>query len=272
MIHSALMVAGDKIKHLEKLPILKCDIAMVNLEDGVYDKNVARELICKTLPRLENISCKVLVRVNELDGYGKEDIKAINSLPIDAIRIPKIRTVEDVKLALELIDDDKEVHLSIETSEAFENLTKLKIDSRVTTVYLGILDLLSSLGLPQNIITIDNPTVDYILSKFLIDSKIAGFIPVSFMFQEYENVNQYTKWCEKEKQMGFNAKACLSPKQVDIANSIFKTDNKDIVRAKYIIEQFELHKAKGIIGFSDEKYGFIDEPIYRDALLVVDME
>ncbi len=271
MIHSALMVAGDKIKHLEKLSSLKCDIAMVNLEDGVFDKDAARKLVCETLPKLEDISCKVLVRINELDSCGKEDIKAINSLAIDAVRVPKVRTVEDVQLALDLIADDKEVHLSIETPEAFENITKLKIDPRVTTVYLGILDLFESLGLPQSLIILDNPTVDYILSKFLIDSKIAGFTPVSFMYQEYKDTKTYEKWCQKEKAMGFSAKACLSPAQVDIANSIFKIDEQIVQKAKYIVEQFEIQKANGIVGFSDEKYGFIDEPIYKDALNIVNL-
>ena len=31
MIRSALMVAGDKLKHLQKIPSLECDIAIVNL-------------------------------------------------------------------------------------------------------------------------------------------------------------------------------------------------------------------------------------------------
>jgi len=46
---SYLMVAGDKEKHLDKLNSLKCDIAIINLEDGVFDKNYARELVFKKL-------------------------------------------------------------------------------------------------------------------------------------------------------------------------------------------------------------------------------
>jgi citrate lyase subunit beta/citryl-CoA lyase len=269
MIRSALMVAGDKIKHLQKLPSLQCDIAMVNLEDGVYDKKAARELVSKALPNLENITSKVIVRVNALDECGKEDIMEMNSLPIDAIRVPKIKTLNDVELALDLIAQDKELHLSIETKEAFDNLSKLKIDSRVTTAYLGILDLLESLELSQDMVTLDNPTVEYILSKFLIDCKIAGLTPISFMFQDYKDIKTYKKWCEKEKKMGYGAKSCLSPAQVDMANSVFEIDAKKIEKAKYIVAQFKLQKAKGVVGFSDEKYGFIDEPIYKDALGVL---
>ncbi len=45
------------------------------------------------------------------------------------IRVPKIRSVDDVEQALELIDENIEVHLSIETKEAWLNLGKLAIQS-----------------------------------------------------------------------------------------------------------------------------------------------
>jgi len=53
---------------------------------------------------------------------------------------------------------------------------------------------------------------------------------------------------------------------VDIANNIFGIDQKALNRAMEIKEAFETHAKKGENGFMHEKYGFIDEPIYRDAL------
>lgn len=265
MNNSYLMVAGDKQKHLDKLDILKCDIAMVNLEDGVYDKILARDLVVKNLKDKDN--SKIVVRINSLDSCGKDDIKAINTIKPKAIRVPKINTIDEVKELLNLIDKDIDIHLSIETKEAFKNLEDLKIDKRVTTVYLGILDLLESLELPQNLLTLDNPTIDYILSRFLIGSKIAGFEAVSFVFQEYKNIELFTKWCQKEKSMGFNSKACISPAQVDIVNKIYDVNSEQLSKARYIKEIFETNQQNGITGFSDDRYGFIDEPIYKDALL-----
>ena len=148
MNKSYLIVAGDKKKHLDKLKSLKCDIAIVNLEDGVYDKKYARQLVYENL--LNNkIKNKVVVRVNSLDTCAKEDIKIINKIKPYAIRVPKINTIEDVKKCLELIDENIEVHLSIETAQALQNLSLFKLNKRVTTVYLGILDMLESLKLPE---------------------------------------------------------------------------------------------------------------------------
>jgi citrate lyase subunit beta / citryl-CoA lyase len=270
MNRSFLMVAGDKEKHLKKIVDLKCDVAMVNLEDGVFDKKAALKLIENCYPdglRVNNK--KIVVRVNPLDESGLEEIKVLNKLKPDGIRVAKIRNISDIQIALENIDKAIEVHLSIETKEAFQCLDKLKVDDRVTTVYLGILDLLESLGLPQSLLELNNPTIDYILSDFLVKSKIAGFHPVSFTFQEYKNTEMFTNWCKKVKQIGYTSKSAISPTQVDIINEIFQVDKQQLEKAKYIVERFEKEKLNGCTGFTDDKYGFIDEPIYKDAKLVL---
>ena len=69
--------------------------------------------------------------------------------------------------------------------------------------------------------------------------------------------------------MGFESKACMGPKQVQIANKIFSINEYQIERAKHIKKVFEANSTLGINGFMDEKYGFIDEPIYRDSLLIL---
>lgn len=271
MNRSYLMVAGDKPKHLDKLPVLKCDTAMINLEDGVFDKVGARELLSLRF-KDEGLRIKgkeIVVRINPLDEEGVDDIKAMNPLKPDAIRVPKIQTKEDVQKALELVDEDIDIHLSVETKEALHNLTTLKLHKRVTTVYLGILDMLESLELPQSLLTLNNPTIEYILGKFLVDSKIAGFYPISFTYQHYKNTEEFQQWCNKVKAMGYTAKAVISPTQVDIVNETFKPNEEAIAKAKYIKEIFEENQSKGCTGFSDEKYGFIDEPIYKDAILVL---
>jgi len=211
----------------------------------------------------------IIVRTNPLDEGGTEEITFLNDFSFDAVRVAKVKNQNQIAQALTLLSKDKELHISLETKEAFENLSKLRIDERLTTANLGILDLLTSLGLPQSIVTLNNPTIDYILSKFLVDAKTAGIHPISFMFQEYNDTETFKSWCEHEKMMGFTSKACMGPKQVAIANKVFNYNEDAIIRAKHIKEAFERESAQGNNGFMDAKYGFIDEPIYRDALLVL---
>ena len=69
--------------------------------------------------------------------------------------------------------------------------------------------------------------------------------------------------------MGYESKACISPNQVKRVNKAFKNDSKQIKRARDIVEIFEKNKENGVTGFVDEEYGFIDEPIYKGALALL---
>jgi citrate lyase subunit beta/citryl-CoA lyase len=136
----------------------------------------------------------------------------------------------------------------------------------VKTFYLGILDMFADMGIAQSLIKRDNPTLLYMLSQFLVESLSMDVKPVSFVYQDYKNLDEFKKWVELEKQMGYSSKGCISPKQVEIVNELFSKENDEIKKAKEIVKLFEEHQARGITGFSHDKYGFIDEPIYKGAL------
>jgi len=268
---SNMMLNPLNLKHLNRMDESSADMITLNLEDAIAParKKEALHNIALFLSHMEHSDSFIIVRTNSLNEGGAEEIAFLNDFHFDAIRIAKIKTQTEIAQALALLAEDKELHISLETKEAFENLSHLRIDERLTTANLGILDLLTSLGLPQSIVTLGNPTIDYILSKFLVDAKTAGIHPISFMFQEYDDTQTFKAWCEHEKTMGFDSKACMGPKQVSIANSIFSINKYELERAKHIKKVFEANAKEGINGFMDEKYGFIDEPIYLDSLLIL---
>jgi len=268
---SNMMLNPLRLKHLNRIDSLDADVITLNLEDAIAPSRKKEALfnIALFLSHLENSGSFIVIRTNPLSAGGEEDIAFLNDFGFDAIRIPKVKTQTEVARALTLLSSEKELHISLETKEAFYDLRRLRIDERLTTANLGILDLLSSLGLPQSIVQLGNPTIDHILSKFLVDAKSMGILPVSFMFQEYNDTETFKAWCKREKMMGFTSKACMGPAQVEIANEIFGISDEAIKRAKHIKTLFETNAAIGENGFMDERYGFIDEPIYRDALIVL---
>ena len=265
------MLSTHNVKHLKKIFDIQAECIILNLEDGVSEeaKPKALRLCAYLLSSLPTCKKKLVVRVNALDEGGEDEIRYLASFMPDAFRVPKIRTQEDVQKALSLIGKDSELHLSIETKESWLILKDLRIDKRVNTFYLGILDLLADLELPQSIIEPHNPSIEYILTHFLLTCKAIGVKPVSFVFQDYKDNVSFTKWLEIEKQMGYSAKGCLSPSQVQSTHKVFGFSNAEIQRAKYIVSLFESKIEEGITGFSDEKYGFIDEPIYKGAQAIL---
>jgi citrate lyase subunit beta/citryl-CoA lyase len=269
---SALMLSAHNLKHLLKIESLEADCIMLNLEDGVSaeQKPYALALTAIFLSELQSCDKKLVVRVNALDEGGYDEIAYLNQFRPDAIRVPKIRTAEEVKHVLALLEKEVELHLSIETKEAWANLATLAIDRRVTAFYLGILDLFAAMRLPQSLIAPDNPTMQYILSHFLITTKAVGVKPVSFVYQEYKNMEMFRRWLELEQSMGFTAKGCLSPNQVGAVNEVLADRVAELERAKVIVKLFEMNRDLGITGFVDEEYGFIDEPIYKGALALLE--
>jgi len=265
---SVLMLSCNNIKHLSKIESLEADCIMLNLEDGVSkeEKPFALVLCAIFLSQHTKSKKKLVVRVNALDEGGYEEITYLNQFMPDAIRVPKIKTKKEVNSVLHLLNDNIELHLSIETAAAWNSLNTLAIDTKVTTFYLGILDLFADMGLSQSLISLQNPMVHYILSHFLITSLSIGVKPVSFVFQEFKDLEQFRMWLELEKSMGYSAKACISPGQVSLVNEIFVDKEKELLRARTIVKLFEMHKQEGVTGFVDEEYGFIDEPIYKGAL------
>ena len=268
---SNMMLNPLKLTHLNRMDESEADMITLNLEDAIAPsrKKEALHNIALFLSHMQHANSFIIVRVNPLDEGGAEEIAFLNDFSFDAVRVAKIKTQNQIAQALSLLGEDKELHISLETKEAFQSLSTLRIDERFTTANLGILDLLTSLGLPQSIVTKGNPTIDYILSKFLIDAKTAGIHPISFMFQEYNDTHSFRQWCEREKMMGFESKACMGPKQVAIVNEVFGVDGEALKRAQHIKKRFEEESAKNNHGFMDERYGFIDEPIYKDAPLTL---
>ncbi len=269
---SNMMLNPLNLKHLNRMDESDADMITLNLEDAIAPerKREALENIALFLSHMQHSQSFIVVRTNPIGEGGEEEIAFLNDFAFDAVRVAKVKDQYDIARALTLLDEQKELHISLETKEAFEKLSTLHIDPRLTTANLGILDLLTSLGLPQSLVQPGNPTIDYILSKFLVDAKTAGIHPISFMFQEYNDTKTFRQWCEREKIMGFESKACMGPKQVAIANEVFGVSDEEKIRAQHIKTVFEAHAARGINGFMDETYGiFIDEPIYRDALLVL---
>ena len=55
-----------------------------------------------------------------------------------------------------------------------------------------------------------------------------------------------------------------------LVNKIFVDEEEQIKRAKTIVKLFEMYRDEGITGFVDEEYGFIDEPIYKGALALLE--
>ncbi len=256
---SALMVSGHNIKHLNKIDEIEADTIILNLEDGVpkEKKEIAKIIIGIFLSHYKNPNKELVIRINPLETSGKEEIKFFEKFNINAFRIPKVNSIEDIDDVFFLTD--KDLHISIETKEVFINLQNFT-HPKIKAFYLGIYDLLNELNISHSIINEQNPFIHNLLSHFSLYSNYNNITPIGFVYQQYKDIEGFKNWCLIQKNTGIKGVGCITPAQVEIANKIF---DEDLEFAKTIVERFEKEGPFTIDGL------YVDEPIYKNYLLLL---
>jgi len=252
-----IMISGDNKKHLSKASQIPATI-MLNLEDGVAKENKKEALknIIEFLSK-KSFKQKVIVRVNELDKGGIEEIKELNRFKV-GIRIPKINYMGELNKVFDLTNN--EIHLSVETKEMFLNLKEFKLP-QIKGFYLGILDLFDELKLSHNLINFDNQMIHKLLIDFSLNCRYLDIKGIGFVYQKYKDLEGFKKWCEIQKQYGIEGVGCITPNQIEIANQIFIKE--DLEYAKMIVERFEKEGVFTLNGL------YVDEPIYKNYKMLL---
>jgi len=251
-----IMISGHNEKHLSKVEQIN-GIVMLNLEDGVpKDK---KEIALKNVTNLlkNTIKKEIVIRINDLDESGLNEIVELNKFNFP-IRIPKVNNLKELDRVFDLTSN--EIHLSIETKEAFFNMKNLK-HPQITTFYLGILDLFDELKLNHSLITFDNQMVHKILIDFSLMCRYIEVTPIGFVYQKYKDLEGFKKWCEIQKEYGFVGVGTITPNQLKVANEVFVNEDKEY--AKMIVEKFEKEGPFTIDGL------YVDEPIYKNYLNIL---
>ncbi len=275
---SALIVSGDRVKHLRKVLSRPADVIIFNVEDGVSDekKPFARLLIRKLLLNTDfDGSKEIVVRINPIDSrFFYDDLTELLPALPHGIRLSKVRSPEDVVALDRLISAFEtargiekgfiKIQLSIETPEAVERLTEiLSASERINAVYLGILDLFGELSLPQKFQS--GKLGEFVRESFVFHSRSRGVYPIAPAYQDYKDLEGFEEEAKAEREMGFAGKMCISVKQVDVANRVFSPAEEEIEEAREIVRVYEeaLKEGKGGVAYKGK---FIDQPIYKSAL------
>ena len=103
---STMMLNPLKLHHINKIDNLNADIIVLNLEDGVAPQMKKRALLLAAvfISHLKESKSKIIVRVNPLDEGGEEEIKLLNQVKPDSIRVAKIKDVDDVVMVCLMVE------------------------------------------------------------------------------------------------------------------------------------------------------------------------
>lgn len=299
---SVHFVPADNTKFLNKSLFLGADTIVLDLEDSVKDKHVGRETlhqylesIKSSLPSLARKNTEILVRINPLSGSDdtnwKEDLKVGFMGGVDGFMIPKVESIDELRLLDDLLTNMEKEHsgnngivvpkvllpIATETPMAVLNIASIAQGPRVCAITWGCEDLSAELGsYGTRNQSSGGEYLDifrYCRSMCLLAAKAAHVQAIDGIYQNVRDMTGFVNEASEAKYMGFDGKLTLHPDQIAAVHSAFEPTQSEFEEANHIVSLWEQgssidggDKRKGSLEYNGK---MIDLPHYVRAKKVI---
>ena len=275
MRRSMLFLPGNNANMLINGNCLGADAIIFDLEDAVSpaEKDAARILVRNTMRYMDFRGCERIVRINSIDTpYWKDDVAAILPWKPDMFLLPKTGTAADVQEADKYITEMEEklglepnsVALMplIETALGVENAFAIATAAkRVKALFLGAEDLTADLQCKR---TKEGKEIFYARTRLVMAARAAGVEVYDTPFTDVHDDEGIQVDAAFAKSLGFSGKASISPRHVEVINTVFTPTMEEIDYAYEVIDAIELAKQQGK-GAISLRGKMIDAPIVARA-------
>ncbi len=276
-----MYVPGNNPGMIKDAHIYGSDAIMLDLEDSVsvYEKDTARFLVFNALNTIDYREKEVVVRINGLDTeFGFDDLEAIVRAKPDIIRLPKTETAQDVINAereIERIETETGIEkgsiklmAAIESALGVLNSQQIATSSkRLVGIAIGAEDFVTDLKTSRSIEGIELLTAR---SMVLMAARAAGIDALDTVFSDVNDEEGFIKEVHLIKQMGFDGKSIINPRQIQHVHDIFTPTQDEIQKALRITEAIRQAEKLGQ-GVASLDGKMIDKPVVERACRVLDL-
>lgn len=248
---SVLYMPGSNPRALAKGRELPADALILDLEDAVAPdaKEAGREAIAAALAEKAAYGHRELVvRVNGLDtAWGHGDLLAMAKAGADAILLPKVESADMVRRAVAALDAagapaDIPIWCMLETPRGVLNALEIADHARVACFVMGTSDLTKDL-LARH--TADRLPMLTALQLCLLAARAAGIGIVDGVHLDLNDEDGLRAVCEQGRDMGFDGKTLIHPKQIPTANQAFGPSADAVAQAQRQIDAYAAALAAG---------------------------
>ena len=248
---SILYMPGSNPRALEKGTGLPADGLILDLEDAVAPdaKEQGRREIAKALQNKAAYGRReLIVRVNSLDTpWGHGDLAAMAGAGADAILLPKVESADMVRRAVYVLDAagapaDLPIWCMMETPRGILHAEEIADHPRVACFVMGTSDLtkdLQALHTPMRLPMLAS------LAVCLLAARAARISIVDGVYLDLSDEDGFKASCQQGRELGFDGKTLIHPKQIEAANAAFGPGEADVAWARKIIAAFEAAWAEG---------------------------
>lgn len=276
---SMLFVPGSNAAMLSTSFIYRPDVIMFDLEDSVAlrEKDTARLLVHNALQHPLYQDIETVVRVNPLDTeYGPSDLEAVIRGGVKVVRMPKTDSAEDVKaMDAEIGRIEKEcgreagsvgMLAAIESANGVLNSRAIALASpRLIGIALGAEDYVRDLRTKRSR---DGVELLFARCSILQAARAAGIAAFDTVFSNVNDEEGFIHEAEHIKQLGFDGKSLINPRQIELLHNIYAPAQKDVDHAKAVIEAAEDAEKRGL-GVVSLNGRMVDAPIIERARLTL---
>ncbi len=251
------------------------DSVILDLEDAVAEnqKDAARYSLYHALKEIDYRGVERVVRINGLETpYWKEDVRVSVAGRADVIRIAKtespkdVRTVEEAVLAAEKEFGRKEgstlLMCAIESAKGVLNAYDIACSSeRLIGIALSGGDYTRDL---QTDLSSNGVELQGAREYIVIAARAAGVQCWDTINSNLEDMESFENEVRMIKQMGYDGKSIVNPRQIAIVHKIYTPTEKEIIYAEKVVREIDEKKGQGIGVFTvDGK--MIDVAFYEGA-------
>jgi len=252
---SVLYMPGANERALEKAKGIPADALILDLEDAVAPdaKAEARDRVCAAAASGEYGRKEVAIRVNGLTTqWHADDLAAAAKAGPDAVVVPKVDTVDDVRrIEQGLVDggapDTTKIWAMLETPVAILNAADIAAASeRLAVLVMGTNDLAKELHATQ---VPGRAPLLYGLSACIVAARAAGKVILDGVYNDIKDPDGFLAECRQGAEHGFDGKTLIHPSQVEPANAVWAPTAEAVEEAQVIIAAFDaaLAEGKGVV-------------------------
>ncbi|HAP3801431.1 TPA: citrate (pro-3S)-lyase subunit beta [Enterococcus faecalis] len=273
-----MFVPGANAAMLRDAPLYGADSIMFDLEDAVSlkEKDSARVLVHSALKTFDYGNIEIVVRINALDAGGAEDIEAMVLAGVDVIRLPKTETAQDiidVEAVITEVEQQNDIPVgttkmmaAIESAEGVLNAPAIaKSSARLIGIALGAEDYVTNMKTRRHP---DGQELFFARSMILHAARAAGIVAIDTVYSDVDNTEGFEAEVRLIKQLGFDGKSVINPRQIPLVNTIYAPTEKEIQNAKEVIWGIREAEAKGS-GVISVNGKMVDKPIVERAERVI---
>ncbi len=249
---SYLFVPADRPERIGKALSSGADAVIVDLEDAVapQDKAVARGRLADWLQGVSAAS--VLVRINARSSADfDEDLRVCAHPAVRGVVLPKAESADDVAAVMAAVSTSwpgQAVLPLIETAAGFEAVRDVARSPGVGRLLFGSIDFQVDLGIEaghglagdhdggEGDEVAGGDALLFFRSGLVLASRLAGLAaPVDGVSTALDDGVALARATARARRLGFGAKLCIHPRQVEAVNRGFSPSDAELDWARRVL-------------------------------------